>query len=615
MTKKERFRNSKAKDDYPFFTINRAKNILRKLKISVVEKRWLNQLNNFYSVHLEIYNTNIGVNGKGINSEYALASAYGELMERLQNQILYTHDIDFDKEINEKFGFIFSPDERALIRREVLNQLPTEFNDILRSMSCKNNPLVKNNCFIIGNQEDSSKSQLCLPFYNINENSIAYFPIPMIVNHYDSNGMAAGNSKEEALVQCLFEIFERYSYRTALENNVVFPTIPDSYMRQYKKQYNFIKKFEMETNQKVIVKDASLGKKLPVVAIVLLNLEKNSFRVKFGSHCFFEIALERCFTELLQGNPIDELKWYCRFKYPRKNESKKLRLRETNKDYSENYMSIHPNPFFNKKHSYNFNDLIFQKFYANKEILAYYLNLINKLGFNIFCRDVSFLGFPAYQIIIPGMSEINSFTLGQCGEVDSKKNIREIIRTRSFIESDNKLKQIIEYILDSYNKLDTLGDIVGLPVDEDFPLKKIPYDLFLFAAYYHLGDIENAIEYLEKYLMSFCLNNNKSRAIYKKYSCIRDILIMKIENNKNRHIYNFLFPMYGKHLVRRLLDVLSDSKSLFIYFPKISCWDCRNCSANKSCYYDEIKKIQIKIKEQIKNNYIDQMSCEQPHRI
>ena len=44
-------------------------------------------------------------------------------------------------------------------------------------------------------------------------------------------------------------------------------------------------------------------------------------------------------------------------------------------------------------------------------------------------------------------------------------------------------------------------------------------------------------------------------------------------------------------------------------YPEISCWDCKNCNANESCYYDEIKKIQIKIKEQIKNNYIDQMSC------
>ena len=41
-----------------------------------------------YALRLKIENTDIGVNGKGINKIYAQASAYAELIERLQNDLL-----------------------------------------------------------------------------------------------------------------------------------------------------------------------------------------------------------------------------------------------------------------------------------------------------------------------------------------------------------------------------------------------------------------------------------------------------------------------------------------------------------------------------------------------
>lgn len=44
---------------------------------------WNNVGNQIYSVHLSVPNTTITSNGKGCNKEFALASAYGELIERL----------------------------------------------------------------------------------------------------------------------------------------------------------------------------------------------------------------------------------------------------------------------------------------------------------------------------------------------------------------------------------------------------------------------------------------------------------------------------------------------------------------------------------------------------
>lgn len=79
----------KYKDELPINTINKIRNILSGLGILTIETGWRNSAEGFYSVTIMIQNTNLTTNGKGTTYEYALASAYGELMERLQNQSFY----------------------------------------------------------------------------------------------------------------------------------------------------------------------------------------------------------------------------------------------------------------------------------------------------------------------------------------------------------------------------------------------------------------------------------------------------------------------------------------------------------------------------------------------
>lgn len=82
----------KFKDETPLNTINRIRNILNDLGILTVETGWANSAEGFYSVTVMIQNTNLSTNGKGTSYEYALASAYGELME---SHLLIFHPISF----------------------------------------------------------------------------------------------------------------------------------------------------------------------------------------------------------------------------------------------------------------------------------------------------------------------------------------------------------------------------------------------------------------------------------------------------------------------------------------------------------------------------------------
>ena len=79
--------------------------------LRAVETVWRNSLKGFYSVTVNIAGTDLAVNGKGVSHEYALASANGEMMERLQNFCTFRLSFDVSPEALVHKGFYYAPDE------------------------------------------------------------------------------------------------------------------------------------------------------------------------------------------------------------------------------------------------------------------------------------------------------------------------------------------------------------------------------------------------------------------------------------------------------------------------------------------------------------------------
>ena len=67
-----------------------------------------------------IYPTKLGVNGKGTDEVYTLASGYAELMERMQNDLLTMRCLQ--PEMTGYSGFNRQPDERLMTPEEILAQ-------------------------------------------------------------------------------------------------------------------------------------------------------------------------------------------------------------------------------------------------------------------------------------------------------------------------------------------------------------------------------------------------------------------------------------------------------------------------------------------------------------
>ncbi len=60
-------------------------------------------------------------------------------------------------------------------------------------------------------QSSNSERGICaLPFIRQSDKTPVYIPVNIIANLYASNGMSAGNTQNEARVQGLSEVFERY---------------------------------------------------------------------------------------------------------------------------------------------------------------------------------------------------------------------------------------------------------------------------------------------------------------------------------------------------------------------------------------------------------------------
>ena len=158
---------------------------------------------------------------------------------------------------------------------------------------------------------ESAETMVVYPFYNVNEDKEDYLPISIALSFYGSNGMSAGNTPCEALVQAFSEIFERYVQKEVISRQLSLPDVPKEYLKKYYFLYSVYLKINLIKGYRILIKDCSFGGMYPVVAIVIINLNTGKYGIHFGSHPDFEIALERAFTEVAQGQDILDFSSNC----------------------------------------------------------------------------------------------------------------------------------------------------------------------------------------------------------------------------------------------------------------------------------------------------------------
>lgn len=380
------------KDDLPKNTVIKIKQIFNQLEFDILELFIPNKIPISLRVHLKD-RIDIGANGKGTSIENATASAYAEFIERIQNSLA----INFLDDISS------------------LKKNMSEAKDILKNYNKSIQKYFNKYISLFLENGIISKEKITfLEFYNLKEKKIYNLPYSVIKILDGSNGMSAGNTFEEAVVQGLSEICERYSMRKILSENIAIPDInPSDYM-----EYANIRKIIEHYNKigyQIIIKDASLSGKLPCVCTIILNKKKNIMNIQFASHPNLIVAIERTLTEFAQG--LDIKKYYIepascmpiisnnKFKYI---SSENIFLSVVHRQIAFEINDILENQFLKNNNLSSFleNSFLFDDSkQTNKELLSFMVDKVSNISSEIYVRNNAFLGFPTVKIFIPNISE------------------------------------------------------------------------------------------------------------------------------------------------------------------------------------------------------------------
>lgn len=568
----------------------------------------------------DIVDIGIGTNGKGLTTRYALASAYGEFMERLQNGVLFpiralkfatkrylemTPFMDGFKEHLEReelvLDFHHAPDEVYLN----INTLVDECSDVLsKQLRISSASEQKEYLYSVFGDE----SVACVPYYSVFQKRVRLLPFDLVWYICGTNGMCSGNTPEEALLQGISEIFERFVIKSIYTEEIAPPTIPIEYF-QDTEIYNHIRLLEKLQGITAIIKDCSLGRGLPVIGLLLIDWFNNKYAFHVGADACPITALERCLTEIYQGN-TQEVKGKFHSLHTEKDPFGGINENSIDVGISKAYYltvksgsGIWPDSILSDTFSYQFNGFAHPISLSDASDLNYLVGKVSELGYDLFIRDVSFLGFPAYQVHIPGMCEVVDFIFEETKP--EMRNWMEIARShRTFLNLKQSDAERIGRLAQTISK--TTG--AALPTSFEPPkwflsnahrsLQKLSHDFLLVLLFSRIEDYRSAAEYMGRYLQSS--DSEDGPLLY--YRGIYDYLAAKAKGLSDEKIKPDLIATYGDSTATRVIEDFANPEKIFELSTWPSCFDCAACDIRNSClYFNLLRKVKAFQKRQSAN--------------
>jgi len=443
-------------------TIANMSGILAGLGIKIEIASWRNIIPNVWSLHIrDAHSPMCFTNGKGATKESALASALGEYIERLNNNHFYAGaywgqdlaNAEFVHYPNEKW---FKPGKKDALPKEILDPYCLKIYN--PDGELKGSHLMDTNS---GNVERGICS---LPFVRQSDQQVVYFPTNLVENLFVSNGMSAGNTLAEAQVQCLSEIFERAVKREILEGEICLPDVPTEVLAKYPSIMAGIQGLEAQ-GFPVLVKDASLSGKYPVMCVTLMNPRTGGVFASFGAHPSMEVALERSLTELLQGRSFEGLNDLP----PPTFESNAVTEPYNFVEHFIDSSGIVSWRFFSAKADYEFVAWNFagQGSTANSDEAASLLGILADMGKEVYTAVHDQLGAIACRILVPGYSEIYPIEDLVWDNTNKALLFREDILNLHRL-NDKNLAALLDRL--ENNELDEYADIatlIGIEFDEN----------------------------------------------------------------------------------------------------------------------------------------------------
>ena len=581
----------KHKERTPEETVFVIQKILRDIGLFPV-LRWtgINKKGQF-SNRITLYPTAVGVNGKGTDELYSTASGYGELMERLQNNML----LSGSRNLSEA-PFIEAPDEKEIPLKDLLEN-PDPFTahvlDALKDEDADSNGKALYSLYSY--KKNGQDVLTALPFADPANGRVVYVPIYPTRRFTGSNGMSAGNTMEEALVQGLSEIFERQAHSLIYEGKVVPPEIPDEALKPYS-FYPVIQRLRSNERFKVRILDCSLGRGWPVVALCIHDLANGTFGFNVGAHPSFPIAVERTLTESAQGRVLEQFTSLCKVGLggdPFCNANRVTIMSMGEGKY--------PASLFYGKPGWEYRPWTRFKGPGNREYLKEMLQLLKEEGHKPLIRDVSFLGFPACHILVPEFKHARSI------EGTSVRLKRTVMRADSdwshfpkyTDEQAYRLLSLIRYY--ELTMKGMVGTLFGMPAAvAGYTNNRLGAMLAL-----RLEDFPTAMHFLDAQIPK------ESEVEERRYlNCLKQYAKMRNSGLTGEQAHDVLRSLYTSKAAERACNDTEDlSLILEKCYKPLNCPNCEGCPLHeKGCMVKEENELYCKVRTAMGKGKVSQES-------
>ncbi|MCP9268449.1 30S ribosomal protein S12 methylthiotransferase accessory factor YcaO [Xenorhabdus sp. XENO-1] len=522
-------------------SINHFQSKLTSLGFNIEEASWLNPVPNVWSVHIRDRDCPLCfTNGKGASKKAALASALGEYFERLSTNYFFADFYLGNAIANGEF--VHYPNEKWFPLPED-DSLPEGILDKrLHHFYNPDNELCASQ--LIDFQSGNEERGICaLPFTRQSDNQTVYIPMNIIGNLYVSNGMSAGNTMNEARVQGLSEVFERYVKNRIIAECISLPEIPESVMNRYPGVVESVNKLQAE-GFPLYCYDASLGGQFPVICVVLFNPNNGTCFASFGAHPDFGVALERTVTELLQGRRLKDLDVFTPPSFDDEEVSEHTNL-ETHFIDSSGTISW---DLFKQDADYTFADWSFKG--TTEEEFATLMGIFNTLDAEAYIADYEHLGVYACRILVPGMSDIYPVEDLHIANNTMGTHLRETI-----LALPNSQWQPAEYLafleqlddegLDDFTRV---RELLGIAAGKDNGWSNLRIGELKSMLALAGNDLEQALIWVE-WTQDFNASVfTAERANY--YRCLQTLLLLAQEEDRDPSQYHQAFvKMYGQETV------------------------------------------------------------------
>lgn len=514
---------------------------LTALGFNIEEASWLNPVPNVWSVHIRDKDCpQCFSNGKGASRKAALASALGEYFERLSTNYFFAdyylgQDIangDFVHYPSEKW---FPIEDEDLLPEGILDDYLLDYFDPNQELTPE---------LLVDLQSGNyDRGIVAMPYVRQSDQQTVYIPQSIIANLYVSNGMSAGNTKYEARVQGLSEVFERYVKNKIIAEAVSLPLIPQEVIARYPTIQAAVQKLE-EEGFPILAYDASLGGKYPVICVILLNPHNGTCFASFGAHPNFQVAFERTVTELLQGRSLKDLDVFAPPSFNNDDVAEHANL-ETHFIDSSGLISW---DLFKEKPDYDFVDWNFSG--STEQEYHSLMNIFNKLGKQVYVMDYNHLDVYACRIIVPGISDIYPADDLIYANNNAGMDWREILLDLPHFHHETEtyrelLTELDEQGIDDATRVREFIGIVAPPQSGWTTLRIGELKSMLHLA---LGELDSALDWA-----NWTYNMNGSvftpqRANY--YRCLINSIELFADENRDPQQYRMVFEkMYGKDTV------------------------------------------------------------------